>query len=45
MLHLNIRGWMRVLAIGMSGSELLKKPGPHMGSHITEEEQYWFPDV
>jgi hypothetical protein len=45
MLHLNIGEWTRVLAIGISGSELLKKPGPHMGSRITEEEQYWFPVV
>jgi len=39
----NIGGWRRVLAIGISGSELLRKPGSHMGSHISEEEQYWFP--
>jgi len=44
MLHLSVRGWRRVFAIGISGSELLKKPGPHMGSRITEE-QYWFPIV
>ena len=44
MLHLNERG-RRVLAIGISGSELLKKPGPRMGSCILEEEQYWFPII